>query len=1028
MRKNKRSSVAFAKKSSIVATEVALALMGAQLAYAQQPPERVERVEITGTRLPALSTEGPSPVAVMNAEEIRMDGLAKTEDLLNNLPQVYAAQSTAQANGASGTANVNLRNLGVNRNLVLLNGRRLPPGSPRSGSDSYAADLNQIPAPLIQRVELLTGGASAVYGSDAMSGVVNFIMNDKFEGVQIDLQHSFYNHKQHNDQISAIVRDRAATNPSQFKVPEDVDADGRINGVSLLLGKNFADNKGNATVFFGYKKESAVEQRNRDFSACALNPDDPTDPDTNRNFTCGGSSTSFPGRFILDNATASGRSLTVADSAGNTRPFASATDQFNFGPYNYYRRPSEQYNLNTFAHLDVAPSVRAYTELGFHDNHTDAVIAPSGIFLTPQTIFADNPLLSPAWRAEIAAANAACAAAPAATNCVANGTATAGFAAPTDFSTIVIGRRNIEGGGRDDDIRHTSYRAVVGAKGEVLNKVWNYDVFFQDGKVLYQSTYRNEFSNLRIGRALDVVANPAAGGTGRVPIGTPVCRSEVDGTDPLCRPYNLWSLGGVNAEGLGYIQIPGLQNGRTDQKVFGATLAADLKDYGIKLPSAKSGVGLVLGFERRLEKLQLDTDAAFSANDLAGQGGATLPVKGSLGVNELFAEARVPLIEGAPLADFLSVNASYRYSDYSTSKKTNTYGFGAEYAPVRNYRLRGSYQHAVRHANIVELFQPRGTNLFGMNEDPCGPAMTATAAECARTGLPAGSYGAGILDSPAGQYNFIQGGTATLDPEKADSITVGLAFTPTRNLTGTIDYWQIKIKEAIDNAPPDFILNQCLHNNVRCADVQRDPLFNTLWLTGGSVTALNENLGGYEASGVDLALNYLQRIGGAGGLGFHFLATWLNKWEFEPVKGQGRFDCVGLYGSQCSGNGGPLPEWRWKLRTTWQTPWNLDLAATWRHIDKVDIEGTSDNPLLHDPNVAHTDRELGERDYLDLALSWNISKTFAFRFGINNVFDRDPPIVSSIIADPAIFGNGNTFPGIYDSLGRLVFFNLAIKL
>src|SRR5207249_7599533 len=251
MRKNKRARTVFVKKSSVVATDIAVAIMGGQIAYAQQPPEQaapaaqpartaateqVERIEITGTRIPQVNVEGPSPITTLNAQDIKLDGHAKAEDLLNQLPQVYTSQGSASSNGATGTANVNLRNLGPTRNLVLVNGRRLPPGSPRSGSDSYAADLNQIPAPLIQRVELLTGGASAVYGSDAISGVVNFIMNDRFEGLQIDADRSFYNHQQHNPQgIADVVAARAATNPSQFKVPGDVGADGAI--------KNFRDRK-----------------------------------------------------------------------------------------------------------------------------------------------------------------------------------------------------------------------------------------------------------------------------------------------------------------------------------------------------------------------------------------------------------------------------------------------------------------------------------------------------------------------------------------------------------------------------------------------------------------------------------------------------------------------------------------------------------------------------------------------------------------------------------------------------------------
>src|SRR6267143_5109980 len=275
MRKNKQPTVVFAKKPAVVATQVALAVM-AQLAYAQQPvqtAERVERVEITGSRIPTVEAEGPSPITVMTQQEIRTDGLSKTEDLLNTLPQVYAAQGSNASNGATGTAQVNLRGLGPTRNLVLLNGRRLPPGSPATGGyTAYAADLNQIPAPLIQRVEVLTGGASAVYGSDAISGVINFIMNDRFEGLQVDFYHSFYNHQQQNpDGIGDIIRGRSTTNASQFHAPGDVTADGKVNGISILMGRNFADNKGNATLFLGYKKEDPLTEAQRDFSACALN-------------------------------------------------------------------------------------------------------------------------------------------------------------------------------------------------------------------------------------------------------------------------------------------------------------------------------------------------------------------------------------------------------------------------------------------------------------------------------------------------------------------------------------------------------------------------------------------------------------------------------------------------------------------------------------------------------------------------------------------------------------------------------------
>src|SRR3989442_12522067 len=319
-----------------------------------------------------------------------------------------------------------------------------------------------------------------------MSGVVNFIMNDRFEGLQVDLNHSFYNHQQHSDHIADIVRARGLTNPSQFQVPGDKDSDGRVRGFSLLMGGNFADNKGNATLYFGYRKEDPILQSSRDFSACALGPDHGPAVDgqplaTATDFVCAGSSTSFPGRFILTGADGPGTngSRTIADAAGNTRAFNRNTDQFNFNPYNYFRRPAEQYGFNAFAHLDLAPSARAYSEFGFHDNHTNAQIAPSGIFLGSVTTLVDfeNPFLSADWKTRLAAANAVCAANPATCPPQFGGA----FTAPGNKSAVVIGRRDVEGGPRIDDIRHTSYRGVLGLKGDRLDKKWNYDAFFQAG-------------------------------------------------------------------------------------------------------------------------------------------------------------------------------------------------------------------------------------------------------------------------------------------------------------------------------------------------------------------------------------------------------------------------------------------------------------------------------------------------------------------------------------------------------------------
>ena len=336
---------------------------------------------------------------------------------------------------------------------------------------------------------------------------------------------------------------------------------------------------------------------------------------------------------------------------------------------------------------------------------------------------------------------------------------------------------------------------------------------------------------------------------------------------------------------------------------------------------------------------------------------------------------------------------------------------------------------------MIELFQPQGNNLFGMDSDPCGASRAATFAQCQRTGIntiydpvtnPTGRYGNPILDSPAGQFNFLQGGNVDLKPETANSFTLGLVATPLKNFTGTVDFWVIKVDDVISNAPPSTLLTQCLQNNQFCNLVQRDSL-GTLWaLPSGKIIAINDNLGGYHTRGFDFGLNYAYPLDALGTLGLNFLGTWLRKWDFEPIKGEGRFNCAGLFGPQCSQAKGPLPKWRHKVRATWATPWDVQAAVTWRHVNHIDNETTSSNPLLAADTDA-TDTRLGHRDYFDAVLTWNVNKTFLLRAGVNNIFDKDPPIVSSILADPAIFGNGNTFPQMYDTLGRLVFVSGVAK-
>lgn len=986
MKKSPRPIQGLAMKPTVIATAVALSLVMSDSAFAQAAApaaaEKVEKIEVTGSRVPIQNVEGASPITTIDANTIKVDGVRNVESLLNNLPQVVADFGGTVSNGATGTATVNLRNLGNGRTLVLVNGRRLPAGSPLI----FAADLNQIPAPLIKRVEVLTGGASAVYGSDAVAGVVNFIMNDRFEGVQLEFNQSFNQHSQKNE-LGRMISARALGNSAEFALPDDKSADGKIYDANILMGANFANNKGNFTLYLGYNKQDALLQSERDFSACSIGGGTSNTAATingvafGPGFRCGGSGTSFPGQF----RTAAGF-RTVADANGGTRAFG-ALDLYNFGPTNYFQRPDIRYTANATANYDISEFAKVYADFNFHDDRTVAQIAPSGLFGLPASIAFENPLLSADWRRDLGLVN------------------------PGDTANVTILRRNVEGGGRRSDIRHTSFRTTVGVKGEFA-KFWNYDAFLQTGQVIFQNLSTNDFSRIRAARALDVVA----GANGQA-----VCRSVVDGSDTTCVPYNIWKLGGVTPAALAYIQIPGLQKGGTSQTIQGGNIGADLGNYGWKLPDAKNGVGVSFGVERRVEKLTLNSDVAFNTGDLFGTGSTTPDTDGQYTVSEAFGEIRVPIIEGKPFAELLSLNASYRTSDYTGGSKTDSYGLGIEWAPTKAVRTRASYQQAVAAANIVQLFAPQSSGLFGLNADPCGQTRTATQAQCANTGLPANLYGTN-LDSPAQQYNQIFGGNPNLQPETSKSYTAGIVLTPWKNFSATVDYFNISVDKTIGTAPASTILQQCLStgNPAFCSRITRDSQ-GTLWLLqSAGIVSTNQNLGTLDTSGFDIGMNYKHKLPSYGSLDFALNGTLTKEFIFEPIPGLGSYDCVGYHGATC---GAPQSKWRHKLRTTWETPWNFDVALTWRFFGKVDVDTLSPNPLLSG-TAFPADQTLPRHNLFDLAASWTINKMMTLRGGINNIADKDPPISGQV---GAVFGNGNTYPQVYDSFGRKFFFNFTVK-
>ncbi len=989
----------------------ALIALSAAPAFAADQPTTVEDVVVTGSRIPQPNLTQTSPVSTIGAKDVKVSGATRVEDVVNHLPQAFAAQNSTVSNGSSGTATVNLRGIGTSRTLVLIDGRRLGPGDP----GQPFADLNNIPAQLVERIDVVTGGASAVYGSDAVAGVVNFIMKKNFEGLQIDINHSFYQHNNHNDAVKALVAGRQATNPAQYQVPADNISTGDQTDVNVTMGANTPDGKGNVEAYFGYRNIKPVLQKDYDYSACSLGT-------AGSFFACQGSQTAAPADIVPSGGLGfDGNGTGWVPNSSGVLHAATANDQFNFAPYNYYQRPDERYSGGAYAHYEVNPMLDAYAQFMFMDDNSQAQIAPSGVFGLNIAMPCDSPVLS---ADEV---NKFCgptvdqdAATPGVQPCVDADPVRPGIQCNANLQVF---RRNQEGGGRQDNRRHTDYRIVLGAKGD-LNKSWSYDIYGLYNQTQLTENYQHEFSNKATANALNIVTDNRAGSP---TFGQAVCNSVITGVDLKCVPYNIFGTGPVTQAALNYLQAPGFQEATLSEQVVSASVVGKLGDYGIKSPFAEEGVTVALGGEYRREALDWKVDLEFSTGDLAGQGGPTIPDSGSYNVKEYFGEARIPIIQNASLAKDVSIDVGYRSSDYSSSGQATTYKIEGNWSPVDDIRFRASYNKAVRAPNINELFAPSAIGLDG-SADPCaGAAPTQTQAQCANQGVSAAQYGH-IAANPAGQYNGKLGGNIGLKPEEAKTKTIGVVLTPTMipGFNMTVDYYDILVDKTIATIGEDKILTVCGQTGSAglCSLIHRQPGTGSLWLNNtGFVEDTTLNTGSVHARGYDIQANYrlnLDTLGMAdmGHVDFNLIGSHLDKFHVVPLPGTtvGAFDCQGTYGPSCKAfGGGPRPKWRHQMRATWATPWNVNAAVTWRHVGTVTQEANV---------TTRADNVLPNMDYFDLSANWKVMDRLELRAGVNNVFDKDPPLIGAghLNGGPL---NGNTAPGTYDALGRFFFMGVT---
>jgi iron complex outermembrane receptor protein len=983
----------------------------------------IEEVVITGSRIPVpANITATSPIQVITSQDVALQGQADTTNIINRLPQIMLGpgadfgNNSAPLNAAGGFATADLRGLGPQRTLVLVDGRRLGPGDADTANPNVAADLDQIPSALIERVDVVTGGASATYGSDAIAGVVNFIMKKNFEGLQIDGEYGFY---QHNNSQTGLQN--LETGADFTPVPTGSLTDGEHRDVSVLMGTNLAGGTGNVTAYFTYHEQDPVAGNTRDFgNAQFQNSADFGGPSSQ--FTAFGSKNSNIFTVAGSPYSVVGNQFLPYPQAGSSPPAV-----FNSSAYEYLQRQDERYNAGFLSHIDVTDYFKPYVDFGFMNDQTAVVVAPSGLFANSNPITGDNRYLVNCSNPLLSAQERGILCTPA--------QVLADTAAPGSTSADVnIGRRNIEGGGRLNTFEHTNFRTVGGVTGD-LGDAWKYDAY---GQYAYTSSLQSNLNYLdysKINLALQAKTGPT---------GTPVCVSGGS-----CVPYNIFTQGGVTPAQSAYLATPGTLYGQNWEEIEHVDLTGDLGKYNITSPWARDGVAVNVGAEHRFEALNFAPDGAELSGNLSGTNTAVAIEKG-YEVKEGILEVRIPVIQDKPWAHDLAIDGGYRTSDYSTAGHTDTYKFEVQFAPTSDVRLRYSFDKAVRAPNLIELFNPLSYGQGSvLGVDPCAPTVgaggvinvvaTASAAACAHTGLSAAQYGNGgtagavytgtVPQCIASQCGQVLGGNANLEPETAETYSLGISVTPTMlpNFSGSIDYYHIALTNEVTTPPANFLLNECLTTGAAqdCDKVIRNHVTGALTgatvAGGGYILQADINGGAVLVSGIDTQLNYRLPMGGMGALLWNFSGSWLEHAETTPFVGLHTYDCAGLYGSTC---GGPAPTWRHNMRVSWETPFHrLLLSAYWRFLGEVGLDQNTSDPSLHFVTFGQydvIDAHIPRMSYLDLSAIWPVTSNVDLRMGINNVFDKDPPIISQDVNDGTI---PSSFP-TYDYLGREFFFGV----
>ncbi len=963
------------------------------MAQTQPAATQVDEVVVTGSRIVRQDFTAISPVTTVGQEQLELTQTLTVESLLNELPQVVPGNMrTSNNSGGEAFATIDLRGLGANRNLVLVNGERVP-GSSTTGT----VDLNTIPASLVQRVEVVTGGASAVYGSDAISGVVNFILKENYEGAEMSVTYG---------------------SSWEGKAPEI-----EING---LFGGNFANGRGNMTAYAAYYNRGEVLQGEFDFSAvsgalCSNRPDFEeayvcdTAAEANAAAAAGGGvlfaggsatpswgwiqnsgANPFNAAALNANPLTSGQFASYDhdcnpatanipyagghlsfDAAGNLEPRnasgacnvpdrAAGSSRYNYAPDNFLIIPAERVNFTTIGTYDFSDTLRAKVHLNYVNSTSQVQLAP-----TPATGL--TVTMTPAMQALITANHPDLAAALA--------------SRPNPLGSFTANRRMNEVGTRNSYDENNSFYLLTTLEGE-FSPAWDWSLTASYGSNKFDSRGTNSVNATALRQGL-AGCQDAAGN----PLGVNAL--------PGCLPLDIFGAGTLTAPMQDFIRV----NTFSTTQVEETRIAGYTRGNLFSLPAGP--VATVFGFEYR------ETDAEFRVDNEQKSGNifgfnATQDQAGSVNVQELYTEVSVPLLADMTYASYLGLELGLRYSDYSSIGTVWTNKVGLEFAPVPSLRFRAVYNEATRAPSVFELFQ-NGDQGFPSYIDPCVGATGPNAAFCsAQTGgALAPAFWAGFTANNS-QVEAFAFGNPNLAPEVAQTFTAGFVFQPdfmpVGRLSMTVDYYDIEITDVIASFGAQFFINDCYTNNVAasCARVVRD--------TGtGQIDYVNTsrgNQGTFATNGVDLAIEYsidLADVGLAGRLRINELASFVDSFTFNGNE---------FVGTTSAGIGGATFDFK-NVLTAFYDINDWTFMTRWSYLPE----------LADDPGFGFTITPYQPAaSYVDMSARWNVTDNVALSAFVGNVLDEKAPQTLN-----GIFSQGNTDPQVYRVLGRTFSLNARVR-